>query len=54
MHSAAGFGDNGLPMGLQLAGPIHHDLAVLRLGDAYDTACGWRDVRPPVLDELTA
>ncbi|WP_093163149.1 amidase [Variovorax sp. YR216] len=54
LNLRAGFGDGGLPMGLQLAGPIHSDLAVLRLGDAYDRACGWRDVRPPVLDELPA
>ena len=47
----AGFGEGGLPMGLQLAGPAQADLAVLRLGHAYDLACGWRDVRPPVLGE---
>ena len=37
------------PMGLQLAGPIHSDLDVLRLGNAYDQACGWAAHRPPAL-----
>ena len=46
----AGFNAAGLPMGLQLAGPIHADLAVLRLGHAFDQACGWATRRPPVLD----
>jgi amidase len=33
----AGFGPAGLPIGLQLMGPPRADLAVLRLGHAYDT-----------------
>jgi amidase len=41
LNVRAGFGEGGLPMGLQLAGPIHADLDVLRLGHAYDQACGW-------------
>ncbi|MFT4012202.1 MAG: amidase [Paracoccus sp. (in: a-proteobacteria)] len=32
----AGFGPQGLPMGLQLIGPPRGDLAVLELGHAYD------------------
>jgi amidase len=36
-------------MGLQLAGPIHADLDVLRLGHAYDQACGWAAHRPAAL-----
>jgi len=32
----AGFGPGGLPIGLQLIGPPRGDLAVLRLGHAYD------------------
>jgi len=49
LNVRAGFGEAGLPMGLQLAGPIHADLEVLRLGHAYDEACGWGDRKPPVL-----
>ncbi|MFT3973597.1 MAG: amidase [Amaricoccus sp.] len=37
----AGFGPGGLPMGLQLMGPPRADLAVLRLGHAYDLAQAW-------------
>lgn len=51
LNVRAGFSESGLPMGLQIAGPIHGDLAVLRLGHAYDLACGWGSVRPPVLAE---
>ena len=51
LNVRAGFSESGLPMGLQIAGPIHGDLAVLRLGHAYDLACGWGSVRPPVLSE---
>ncbi len=49
LNVRAGFNEAGLPMGLQLAGPIHADLEVLRLGHAYDEACGWGSRRPPVL-----
>jgi len=50
LNLRAGFGEAGLPMGVQLAGPIGTDLAVLRLGHAYDQACGFAAKRPPVLD----
>jgi amidase len=50
LNVRAGFGEGGLPMGLQLAGPIHADLDVLRLGHAYDQACGWGARRPSALD----
>lgn len=49
LNVRAGFGEGGLPMGLQLAGPIHADLDVLRLGHAYDQACGWGRQRPSAL-----
>ncbi|MDM0049068.1 amidase [Variovorax sp. J22R115] len=52
LNVRAGFGEGGLPMGLQIAGPIHHDLEVLRLGHAYDRACGWGVVQPSVLGDL--
>jgi amidase len=46
----AGFGDNKLPMGLQIIGPRHRDFAVLQLAHAYEQAAGWNlNVCPPVL-----
>jgi amidase len=44
-----GFGEHGLPMGLQIIGPHHADQAVLQLGHAYDMATGWVNRRPPAL-----
>jgi amidase len=38
----AGFGGHGrLPMGLQIIGPAHADLAVLQVGHAYEQASPW-------------
>lgn len=37
----AGFGPGGLPIGVQLMGPPRADLAVLKLGCAYDEAQPW-------------
>lgn len=49
----AGFGPTGLPMGLQIAGPSHAELKVLRIAKAYDDATGWvRRARPPLLSGL--
>ena len=45
----AGFGANGLPMGLQITGPNHSELALLQLAQAYDEATQWVAKRPPVL-----
>lgn len=42
----AGFGDNGLPMGLQLIGHRGQDAAILALGRAYDAAQGWTALGP--------
>lgn len=42
-------GANGLPMGLQLAGPDGSDAAIQRLGQAWHRATGWPDARPPDL-----
>ena len=49
LNVRAGFNGAGLPMGLQIAGPVHADMEVLRLGHAYDLASGWGAVRPGVL-----
>ena len=45
----AGFGANGLPMGLQITGPNHSELALLQLANAYDEATGWVKKCPPAL-----
>lgn len=42
-----GFGEAGLPMGMQIAGPNHAELKVLRIAHAYDLATGWVAKRPP-------
>jgi Asp-tRNA(Asn)/Glu-tRNA(Gln) amidotransferase A subunit family amidase len=43
-----GFSPDGLPIGLQLAGPRHADAAVLRAAAAYEQAAPWAHIRPPV------
>ena len=43
----AGFGATGLPMGLQIVGPNHAELACLQLAHAYDKASGWVTKRRP-------
>ena len=45
----AGFGDNGLPMGLQLIGPARGDLRVLQLGQAWHEGTQWAGQRPPLI-----
>ena len=44
-----GFGAQGLPMGMQLAGPVGADAAVLGMGQAWHMATDWPGRRPPVL-----
>ena len=43
----AGFGAQGLPMGLQIIGPNHGEMACLELAHAYDQATRWPDRRRP-------
>ena len=45
----AGFNDRGLPMGIQIVGPNHAEMACLQLGHAYDLATNWVAKRPPSL-----
>ena len=45
----AGFGAQGLPIGIQIVGPNHAELACLQLAHAYDTATNWAAKRPPPL-----
>jgi len=43
----AGFGEGGLPIGLQIAGRFGADAAVLQLGHAWHEATRWPNRRPP-------
>ncbi|WP_347310291.1 amidase [Defluviimonas sp. SAOS-178_SWC] len=45
----AGFGENGLPMGMQLFGRTGADAAILAMGHAYHRATDWPNRRPPLL-----
>ena len=46
----AGFGPRGVPMGLQIIGPMHQDLLVLQMAFAYEQASRWNlDRLPPAL-----
>lgn len=45
----AGFGADGLPMGMQLIGPRGQDHRVLQLGQAWHRATDWPGRRPPAL-----
>jgi len=49
LAAPAGFGTNGLPMGVQIFGPRGADRALLQLGQAYHRATDWPGLRPPVL-----
>ena len=44
-----GFGAAGLPMGMQVAGPVHADLRVLALARAFEGIAPWTQQRPPAL-----
>ena len=50
----AGFGEQGLPIGVQIVGPNHGELACLQLAYAYDQATGWPKKRPPPLLSASA
>jgi amidase len=48
----AGFGANGLPMGVQIVGWPKGDRAVLELAEAWHRATDWPGRRPPRHDPL--
>jgi amidase len=51
LAAPAGFSDDGLPIGIQIVGPLHAEAACLQLAHAYDTATHWPAKRlPPLLD----
>jgi amidase len=45
----AGFSAGGLPMGLQIIGPMHHEMDCLKLAFAYERANDWTARRLPSL-----
>ena len=45
----AGFNERGLPMGIQIVGPNHSEMACMQLAHAYDQATNWVTKRPPPL-----
>jgi amidase len=49
LAAPAGFNAQGLPMGIQIAAPMHAELACLQLAHAYDGAAGWAANRLPGL-----
>lgn len=49
----AGFSGHGLPMGLQILAPRHHDLACLQLAHCYEQATPWSAIRPPEAFAMT-
>ena len=52
LNVPAGFNRGGLPMGIQIVGPIHAEFECLQLAHGYDLATGWVKKRLPSL--LTA
>jgi amidase len=49
LAAPAGFSDHGLPIGIQIVGPIHSELACLQMAHAYDIATSWSTRRLPGL-----
>jgi amidase len=45
----AGFSASGQPMGIQIIGPVRHDMDCLKLGHGYEQASNWTAKRPPPL-----
>jgi amidase len=45
----AGFGNKGLPMGIQIVAPNHHEFACLQLAYAYELATHWTSAHLPSL-----
>ena len=50
LNLPAGFGANGLPLGLQLIGPKGADAKLLSMGQAWHQEINWPGQRPPALE----
>jgi aspartyl-tRNA(Asn)/glutamyl-tRNA(Gln) amidotransferase subunit A len=48
MSLPCGFTHDGLPVGLQIVGPMHREDLVLRAGNAFELATGFARRRPPL------
>ena len=44
-----GFGENGLPMGMQIFGPKGADLRMLQIAQSYHAKTDWPGKYPPAL-----
>ena len=49
MTLPCGFSNDGLPIGLQIAGAAYHEPVVLSLAFAYQQATDWHKRLPPIL-----
>jgi amidase len=49
LNVPVGFGEAGLPMGMQIIGRPQDELSCLQMGQAYDRATRWPERRPPAL-----
>jgi amidase len=49
LAAPAGFSHGGLPIGIQIVGPIHAEAACLQLAYGYDAATSWSTRRLPAL-----
>jgi amidase len=49
LAAPAGFGNGGLPVGIQIVGPMHSELSCLQLAFGYDTATSWSSKHLPAL-----
>ena len=45
----SGFGENGLPFGLQLIGPKKSDHTLIQISQAWHEMTNWPDSRPPII-----
>ncbi len=53
LAAPAGFSGGGLPIGIQIVGPMHGELSCLQLAFGYDTATGWSAKRLPAVLETS-
>jgi amidase len=52
LAAPAGFGPEGLPIGLQIIAPNHRELSCLQLAQAYERVTDWTNKRlPPLLEQ---